>query len=251
MFFARVRLILGYILLFCLFTIDVFTAMIPAELLRLFGAKKASFRWVDMWIRWTSRVTLAFIGVKLHIEGKENLSEDEPRLCFVANHESMLDIPAIFVAAGRRLPGTITKIEIKKVPYIRWWCSKMDCVYIDRKNMRSAVKAIMDGVEHIKEGRAMLIFPEGTRSKTGEIGEFKAGAFELATRADAVIVPIQIKGTRGGLEARRRWHVDAWVTIGKPIPTAGLSREEKRKVHTQVEESIRAMRREVDAKGHA
>ena len=142
--------------------------------------------------------------------------------------------------AVKRQPGVITKTEMRKVPIINWWCKVLQCVFIDRKSVRSSIKAILDGVKNVKAGRPMLIFPEGTRSKTGKPGEFKAGSFALATRSDATIVPISIYGTRAALETRTKWHVHAYVEILDPIDTVALDDEGKKQIHTLVQKRIDA-----------
>jgi 1-acyl-sn-glycerol-3-phosphate acyltransferase len=165
-----------------------------------------------------------FLGIRVHVDGRENVP-DGGNVCYMSNHQSMLDI-ASFVGPARLWASVIVKAEIKKVPVINMWCTALDCVYIERKSPHDSVKAIFRGVEKLKEGGNMLIYPEGTRSKSGAIGEMKNGSLKLATRAKATIVPVTVKGMRAGLESIRNFKiVDAYVSIGEPISTADLDDE--------------------------
>ncbi len=165
-----------------------------------------------------------FLGVRVHVDGQENIPEGG-NVCYMSNHQSMLDI-ASFVGPAGLWASVIVKAEIKKMPIINLWCDALDCVYIERKSPHDSIKAIFRGVEKLKAGGSVLIYPEGTRSKSGEIGELKNGSLKLATRAKATIVPITVKGMRAGLEGIKNFKiVDAYVSIGTPIPTADLDDE--------------------------
>ncbi|MGN0907643.1 MAG: lysophospholipid acyltransferase family protein, partial [Bullifex sp.] len=137
--------------------------------------------------------------------------------------------------------GFIGKVEVKKIPIVNSWFSALNSVYIDRKSPRDSIKAILQGSENIRNGKSMTIFPEGTRSKDGAIHEFKAGSFKMATRVDAVICPVAIKGTRCLFETPYSLlRKDVYITFLPPLITEGMSEEEKKEVHTIVEERIRA-----------
>ncbi len=165
-----------------------------------------------------------FLGVRVHVDGQENVPEGG-NICYMSNHQSMLDI-ASFVGPARLWASVMVKAEIKKVPVINMWCTALDCVYIERKSPHDSIKAIFRGVEKLKAGGTVLIYPEGTRSKDGKIGELKNGSLKLPQRAKATIVPITVKGMRHGLEAIKDFKiVDAYVSIGEPISTADLDDE--------------------------
>jgi 1-acyl-sn-glycerol-3-phosphate acyltransferase len=168
----------------------------------------------------------------------EQYPKEAKRICFVSNHQSNLDIPVLFGKANL-FAGVITKSELKKVPILNWWCAEMHCIYIDRHSPRSSIQAILGGVQQVKSGHPVLIFPEGTRSKDGNVAEFKAGSFHLATKSDAVIVPYAISGTREAFEKRTKWHVTAYLSMCKPVDVSALTDEEKKQVHTVVENEVR------------
>lgn len=96
---------------------------------------------------------------------------------------------------------------------------ELQCVFIDRSNRRAAIKVIEDGVNSLKRGQSMVIFPEGTRSKGGPIVPFKSGSLRLGTRAEVPIVPVTINGTYLMLEANdgKMKQADVSLTIGKPL----------------------------------
>ena len=167
----------------------------------------------DITMKW-SDYTIKTIGIEIEVEGKES------------NHTSILDIPILFRTIGKPL-GFIAKKEMLKVPVLGYWLEKAHCVPLDRSNAREAVKSISEGVKNIKEGFSMVIFPEGTRGKMGQVGEFKRGSLKLATRAEALIVPVTIEGASKGFEDERRFKpCKVKVVFGKAIDTSMLSKDE-------------------------
>ncbi len=131
-------------------------------------------------------------GSTVKVIGQENIPDEGPVL-FVGNHQSLFDIP-ILIGYIKRNKGFIAKVELSKIPVFSKWMEKLNCVFIDRSNVRQSLKAINKGVKHLKNGYSMVIFPEGTRSSDGIIGEFKPGSLKMATKSKATIVPVTIKG---------------------------------------------------------
>ncbi|MGM7682352.1 lysophospholipid acyltransferase family protein [Cytobacillus sp. Hm23] len=167
-------------------------------------------------IRW-SRTLVNLTGSKINVKGKENIPDNQPVL-FVSNHQGNFDIPILLGFLDRKM-GFISKLEIKKYPIISHWMSMMRCVFMDRKNIRQSVKAINLGINNIKEGHSLVIFPEGTRSKGNAIGEFKPGSFKLATKSGVPIVPVTINGSYKIMEANKNIlkGANVEVIISKPI----------------------------------
>ncbi len=133
---------------------------------------------------------LKLAGVKTEVIGAENIPTDGP-VVYVANHQSNFDVP-LAITQLPKTKGFIAKAETEKIPFVRTWMRAMQCVFIDRENMRQQVKAISSGVKLLKSGQSMVIFPEGTRSPNGQMGEFKAGSLKLATKSGVPIVPVSI-----------------------------------------------------------
>ncbi len=149
-------------------------------------------KWYAMYI-W-SPFLLTVVGGSAEVVGKEKLDKNDPAI-YVANHSSHFDIPVLFNKMGFFL-HFIAKIELKKVPLFGWGCSMVDIIWIDRKNKMKAQQSMKEAGEHIKRGLNVISFPEGTRSKDGEIGMFRRGSFALAQQAEVDVVPLYIKGTR-------------------------------------------------------
>lgn len=136
---------------------------------------------------------LKLAGCKVVVEGLENVPKDRAVL-FVANHQSNFDIPLMLTQIpGKK--GFIAKVETLKMPIIRDWMRFMQCVFMDRSDIRQQVKAIGEGISILKGGQSLVLFPEGTRSPDGHMLDFKPGGFKLATKSGAPIVPITINGS--------------------------------------------------------
>lgn len=131
--------------------------------------------------------------VQVQVKGLENIPQDETVL-FVSNHQGNFDIP-ILIGCIPKYKGFIAKVELEKIPIITTWMRHLHCVFMDRSNPRQSVKSIIEGANLLKAGHSMVVFPEGTRSIDGQMGDFKAGALKLATRAKVNIVPITISGS--------------------------------------------------------
>lgn len=177
-------------------------------------------------------------GAKVKVYGEENIPKDIPVL-FVSNHQSNFDI-AMFMSFVSKPKGYISKIEMSKIPVLRTWMEYMHCVFMERRNLRKAAEAISEGIKILKRGYSLVLFPEGTRSKSNEMGEFKAGGFKLATKSKVPIVPVTIKGTYKLMESNNNKIVPAEVEmfIHPMIETAELTREEEVELSDQVRNII-------------
>lgn len=171
------------------------------------------------------RDVVALTGSTVEVQGEE-LIPTGTAVVFIGNHQGYLDIP-VLLGFIEKPKAFISKIEILKIPLLSDWMKLMQCTFLDRKNMRQSVKAMQEAVETIKKGYSLVIFPEGTRSRGAPVGEFKAGSFKLALKAEVPIVPVTIDGSFRLFEETGRFakgHVK--VTIHPAIPTKGLSKED-------------------------
>lgn len=166
-------------------------------LIRLSQLKDASERakLADGYAKKWSKFLLWIAGAKVIVIGEEKIPVGEA-VVYVANHQSNFDIPLILAHLPKN-KGFIAKVETLKIPLVWRWMKHMKCVFIDREDMRQQVKAIGEGIAYIKSGQSMVIFPEGTRSATGHLGDFKPGSLKLATKSGATIVPIAIDNSMG------------------------------------------------------
>ena len=209
----------------------------PLPVLYLVGRKRLLERYVRSIARFWSRHFLGLVGATVVLKGTENLPAHD-RMCFIANHQSIFDILLILGYSGKE-PGFIAKKELAVFPVMNIWMIFLHCVFIERKNIKKALKAIDRGVESLKAGNPMAIFPEGTRSRDGKMRPFKAGSIKLATRSEADIIPVTIDGSFRLYERTGRFsQAEVILTIHPPIPTAGLSPEEKKGLSNKIEEII-------------
>ena len=185
-----------------------------------------------------AKFVMKLAGAKITVIGEENLPKDQTVL-FVANHQSNFDIPLLMSSIN--VPkGFIAKKELEKWPMISTWMKYIKCIFMDRSNLRKSAEAIVEGTKLLRGGYSMVIFPEGTRSKGGPIGDFKAGSFKLATKSKCPIVPVTIDGTYKLLEANNNWikSADVRLIIHPPIDVTSLSKEESDALHNTVHSII-------------
>lgn len=187
------------------------------------------------YIDW-AKTSLKVPGHEVIVYGKENIPSEA--CVFIANHQSIFDIP-LLVATSERNIGFIAKKELLKVPVIGQWLKAIHSVPIDRDNIREAIKVINQGVENINNGYSMAIFPEGTRAKNGVLKEFKKGSLKLATKANAPIIPVTIDGTYKGYEEGKKIRsAKMTIVFGEPIYIEKLTAEEKRDISAYVKNII-------------
>lgn len=132
------------------------------------------------------------LGTKLSHSGLDTLDKSKTYV-FTANHESYLDTQAIFMQYPHYL-YFIAKKELKYVPVVGWVIWAMGMLFVDRKNKEAAKQSLQRAAEMIRNGKNVISFPEGTRSKTGDMKDFKKGLFNLALMAEVDVVPVSVIG---------------------------------------------------------
>lgn len=170
------------------------------------------------WVQQTwSRSFFWLLFLPVTVKGTENIQPGHSYV-FVANHQSALDVWLIY----GYLPVIykwMMKKELRHVPFIGNPCAAARHVFVDRKNPRAAYRAVQLMKERLTNGISTVIFPEGTRTKTGELGKFKRGAFQIALDLGLDIIPLSISGAfeaqRPGQKFVTRHPVT--LTVGKPI----------------------------------
>lgn len=143
-----------------------------------------------------SPVILAISMVRVKAKGLENVL-NEPAI-YAANHASQLDIPIMCTRVNRPL-FFIAKIELKKVPILSQYIKVVGMILVDRKNRERAMASMRNAIQDIQGGKSIAAFPEGTRTKTGELLPFKKGIFTIAKEGRIPIVPIAIVGSAKAL----------------------------------------------------
>jgi 1-acyl-sn-glycerol-3-phosphate acyltransferase len=179
-------------------------------------------------------------GIKLDISGLENFDKEKTYV-FVSNHSSQYDIVTMQKVIPNRM-AMIFKKELGKIPFFGWQLKMGPYVMIDRENYEKAMKSIEEAKEKMqKQNISIVVFAEGTRSKTGEIQPFKRGAFRLATKVGYPIIPTTIIGSNKinpkGTYKLKRGTIK--VHFDKPISSEGIkTRQEEIDLMNHVREVV-------------
>lgn len=235
------RSIVWYIVFFGTLILDI-PAMIRVKMLTKKGLEEKRDKLVYKVTTTWSRILLKVAGVKVTVHGLENIPTDT-NVLYIGNHQGNFDIP-IYMSQIPGLKGFVSKIEVKKIPGVRTWMEYMYCVFMDRSSIRKSGEAIIEGIKILKSGHSLVIFPEGTRSKGDNMGDFKAGSFKLATKSKVPIVPVTMNGSYKIMEnSKKKWivkpsHVNLY--IHPAIETANLTKEEQDVLPTKVYETIKS-----------
>lgn len=190
-------------------------------------------------VGWGFKVVTLIAGAKITVIGEENVPKDRPVL-YISNHRSYYDIILTYYRVPRQT-GYIAKDSMAHVPSFSRWMRYLHCLFLDRKDVKKGMQVIKDAIELINNGISVHVCPEGTRNKTDEILlPFHDGTFKIAERTGCPIVPITVNNTDALYEKNNHRIKSAHVIIeyGKPIETAGLSREEKKKLSSMTREVI-------------
>jgi 1-acyl-sn-glycerol-3-phosphate acyltransferase len=171
--------------------------------MRFTGLKKPSAFFIYTLARLWARFMVVISGASLRVTGREHIPQKGP-LCFASNHSGAFDIIILLAYASRPF-GFIAKKELSFIPFLNFWVLLLGGLFIDRTNPRNALGTISKGVANIKKGGAMLIFPEGTRSRGQGLLPFRPGAFKLAVRSRSPLLPVAISGSFELFEKRKKF----------------------------------------------
>jgi len=205
------------ILFFLVLIPIMFFGMLFALILNLFDPTGDRFHKMAAW--W-GRFASKLLGIAVQVEGEENYSPDQNYLV-VSNHAGMADIPLILGAIKLNL-RFVAKEELGKVPVFGHALKSAGYVFIKRGQNREALQSMLKAADTLKAGRSIHIFPEGTRSKTGDILPFKRGAFIIAEKAKVPALPVTIVGSNliTPKKSLKINHGTVRMIIGKPIEPA-------------------------------
>jgi 1-acyl-sn-glycerol-3-phosphate acyltransferase len=199
--------------------------------------------------RWWCRLIAWTIGARITVRGAENL-EPARTYVYMANHCSLVDIPAMFAYLPYQF-RIMAKKELFYVPFMGWHLWTAGNFPVDRGDPRKTARSLRSVVEGVRSGKSLAVFPEGTRSPDGKLHELKPGAFKIAIRAGVPIVPVAIRGTHDILPKHslvpRPGVVE--VVIGKPIDTQGLEGQSLRDLMEQVYQAIQRGLRDTGGSG--
>ena len=183
----------------------------------------------------------ATCGVQVHSEGVESVDWSRP-LIVMCNHQSLFDIPVVMVGLNRPF-GFVTKKELFRIPAFGNAMHRLGCVEIDRRRAASARGALQDAAQRVQDGNSLVVFPEGTRGKLGELLPFKKGPFFLLQAAKVPALPVAMIGThrvlpKGSLRVRPS---EVLVRVGRLVECEGETTQAREAVRVQVREQIEQM----------
>ncbi|QTA80983.1 Putative 1-acyl-sn-glycerol-3-phosphate acyltransferase [Desulfonema limicola] len=167
-----------------------FFGTLAVLLCMIFDPRLPSFLCGSTWARLNGWLTPMFVK----IIGKDNIDKNQSYI-IAANHQSQYDIFLLYGWLGIDFKW-VMKQELRKIPFIGISCEKIGHIFINRFDKKAAVAAINAAKKKIINGTSVIFFPEGTRSRTGELGSFKKGAFKMALDLELPILPVTIIGTR-------------------------------------------------------
>lgn len=165
-----------------------------------------------------SRSVIRLLLLPIKVTGRENMDPKQSYV-FVANHQSFLDVFAVYGWLPNNFKWLMKK-EIRRVPFVGTACAVAGHIFVDRSNPRAALQSMEKVKKELVDGISTVIFPEGTRTKTGEIGRFKQGAFKIAMDMELPVVPITLNGFYKAMPSGQPFanpYSHLSLHIGKPI----------------------------------
>lgn len=190
------------------------------------------------------RMGLFLSGLKSRVLGLEHIQRTRAAV-YAVNHTSNVEPPIIFETLHELFPRlrVLYKAELRKLPVLVRAFDLAGFVPLDRGNREQSLPAIDRAADALREGNSFLIFPEGTRSRTGELLPFKKGGFIMAIKAGAPIVPVAISGARAAM--RKGSFVIRPVTVtvrlGRPVETAGMTLDDRDRIIQAVRSQVEAL----------
>lgn len=231
----RVIFVVLYLLVYFILSLPIYLVQL---LLRKWN-KPLSVKTSQAWVAFHFKIILLICGTKKTVLGLNNVPKDQAVL-YVSNHRSLADIPVAYTTLPT-LTGFVAKIEMKKIPFLSWWMTLLNCQFLDRDNIKEGLKTILAGIDLIKDGYSIFIAPEGTRTQNEEMLPFKEGSLKMAEKTGCPIIPVTFNNTDGVFEQQAPWVKKAHVVIeyGAPIYVDQLTKEEKRHLGAYVQNIIR------------
>ena len=236
MIFVRLFRTILVIVAAAIFTTLLGVVAIVAGLLRIQDRPNGVYDFVPR--KW-SRIMLWAAGARVTVHGMEELVPGEPHI-FVSNHLSWFDVPALAAYLPRY--KFVAKAQLFKVPVFGPAIRSVGMIPIERENRKAAFESYKVAAQKIQEGNSVVVYPEGTRGSSYPLRPFKKGPFVLAIAAGVRIVPVLLHGTLEvfgkGAKTVRPGPID--IHLLEPIPTAGLSYDDREKLANDVRDRMAA-----------
>lgn len=195
-------------------------------------------------VQWVFRLILKAAGVHITVKGQENVPTDRAVL-YVGNHRSYFDILTGYVTVPTLL-GFVAKVEMERYPLLSNWMHNVNCLFLDRENLREGLKTILTGIEKVKQGVSIWIFPEGTRNRNEDILDmlpFKEGSLKIAEKSGCPVVPVAITGSAEIFEKQfpRMKSSNVTIEFGTPFIIKELEPEIRKHAGAYTQSVIKEM----------
>jgi 1-acyl-sn-glycerol-3-phosphate acyltransferase len=190
-------------------------------------------------VSWGFRCVTFFAGTNVIVKGLENIPSDSAVL-YVGNHRSYFDI-VLTCTVFPGVTGYVAKAEMRKWPLLSTWMKNIHCLFLDRENIKEGLKTILKGVEEVKSGISICIFPEGTRNKVNDTFlPFHEGSFKIAERGGVPVVPMTIVNSAGVFEDHlpKIKKTTVIIDFAAPINLKELDKEHKKNLGAYVSKII-------------
>lgn len=189
------------------------------------------------------RLIIRLTGTVVEVKGRERIPQEA--VLYVGNHRSYFDILVGYTSVPG-LTGFVAKKEMLRYPLLSDWMHNVNCLFLDRKDLKAGLKTILDGIDKVKNGISIWIFPEGTRNEDADIMKmlpFKEGSLKIAEKSGCPVVPVAITGTAEIFEQHIPFMRPSKVTIefGEPFYTKELPPEERKRVGAYTQKKIEEM----------
>ncbi|WP_027436992.1 lysophospholipid acyltransferase family protein [Lachnospira multipara] len=230
----RLLLVAIWIIIFCILSL----ILLPIGFIITKINRSASQKYAAALVKFVLKGILFLSGTKVIVKGLENIPKDEAVL-FVGNHRSYFDVVVAYTLVPLKT-GFVAKKEMNRLPIIRQWMRMLRCPFLDRDNIKEGLKTILRGIEYIKDGTSIVIFPEGTRNTGDGMLEFHAGSFKLSEKSGCKIIPMVQNNTDEIFEKHVPF-IKRTKTIIEFLPAIDLNnmtRDEKKEVPAKVKSLI-------------
>ena len=190
------------------------------------------------------RLGLASVGITYRATGQEHIRRDRAAV-YCVNHSSNIEPPILYMVLSVLHPRLkiLYKAEVHRIPVLSRAFDIVEFVPIERKNLSESMRAIDAAAASLGGGNSFLIFPEGTRSLTGELQRFKKGGFIMAIKGQAAIVPMAIQGARGAMRKGSPIirPVTVCIRLGPPVEVEGADIEQRDQIIEQTRKAVQAL----------
>jgi len=211
--------------------------LITVPLYGIFAILTRQHFWAKAWCKGLLKV----LGIKIKVFKDTELPYGI--YVFMSNHQSQLDIPVLEKILEPYNIRFLAKKSLFQIPFFGWGIKALGYVPVEREDPKEGLKSVLACVERLKKGFSLVIFPEGTRSPTGELLPFKIGGFLIPLRSKVKVVPVAISGTREILPKGALWFrisktKEVKVYLGKPIETKNFNIRDRQKLAQVVRKAI-------------